>query len=418
MKKNLCLFVTALTLIVAFTQCQPRPVEATFDIVRDVREWGTAVSAVVIDLGGRNIGTIDTNTFSVYATTTNPISGEIIADNEPRIITSVEVNGSLITLNLDVRLRNFEDAGLQGPTPNTFLSAYPADAAIVFTNGTNLLLGLDYTVVFNGTNVDFSATQRNIVTPIFDDFVLTQNPVEGFQDENYRIFIPEGAQNLPIVLWNHGGGETYRFVDGVGNEGAQLYANMGGVGWILNAPESAVILAPQRGVAEGAPGYSRPGVIAFIEYLVNNGIVDRSRIYMSGPSAGGHETLALMQEFPHIWAAAVPICCGAITEENAVRATSGGFPIWLTGALNCGHLHAPAMRLSYERLLAAGATVYLTVWDGVFGTEHSNYNGHWSWIQVLNNEVHEDVNAVLRAPIMNWLFEQVKTTETVFSFLE
>ena len=60
--------VIALTLVAASVQCQPRPIEATFDIVRDVREWGTVISAVVIDLGGRNIGTIDTNTFSVYAT--------------------------------------------------------------------------------------------------------------------------------------------------------------------------------------------------------------------------------------------------------------------------------------------------------------------------------------------------------------
>lgn len=418
MRKYFYSFTSLLTLLVLFTQCQQRPIEASFDIVRDVREWGTAVSAVIIDLHGRKMKHIDETTFSVYATTINPITGDIIADRELRTVKNVKVDGNLVTLCLEVRLLTWEDFGIQGPSPNKFRSAHPADAAMAWTNGTNFLLGLEYEVIYNGGSHEFTATQRNIVTPIFDDFVFTQNPVAGFTNEHYRVFIPHGAENLPLVLWNHGGGETYRFVEGThskGSKDSQLYANMGGVGWVLNAPESAVILAPQRGMGEGAPGYSRPGVIAYIEYLVNKGVVDRSRIYISGPSAGGAETQTFMQEFPNVWAAAVPICHGNVSEENAIRVASGGFPIWLTVALNeTIPSIPPAMRLAYERFLEAGAHVYLTEWEDVFGVYHCNYDGHWSWIQVLNNEVHEDIKGQVSAPIMDWMFQHARTKETVF----
>jgi hypothetical protein len=69
---------------------------------------------------------------------------------------------------------------------------------------------------------------------------------------------------------------------------------------------------------------------------------------------------------------------------------------------------------TYNRLLAAGADVYMTLFDNVEDTSglYTNadgtpyqYNGHFSWIYVHNNEVSTVIDGA-EITLMQWLSEQ------------
>ena len=90
-------------------------------------------------------------------------------------------------------------------------------------------------------------------------------------------------------------------------------------------------------------------------------------------------------------------------------------PIWFTAAANDVVL-PPAINTvpTYNRLIAIGADVYMTLFDNVVDTSglYTNadgtpyqYNGHFSWVYVHNNEVTTDINGET-VTLMQWLSEQ------------
>ena len=90
-------------------------------------------------------------------------------------------------------------------------------------------------------------------------------------------------------------------------------------------------------------------------------------------------------------------------------------PIWFTAAANDMVL-PPAINTlpTYDRLVATGADVYLTLFDNVEDTSglYTNadgsayqYNGHFSWVYVHNNEVTTEIDGT-EITLMQWLSEQ------------
>ena len=53
-------------------------------------------------------------------------------------------------------------------------------------------------------------------------------------------------------------------------------------------------------------------VIELIEYLIKEKNIDTDRIYIAGLSMGGYGTFELVSRRPDLFAAAVPICGGAM----------------------------------------------------------------------------------------------------------
>ncbi len=469
--KRLTALVLALLLMVsvcpAMAVAPAAVTSANFDLVVNVFEWGCGTTAIVIDLGEGNAIAYDAvssdgSDFSVHAKKIVPRQNTVSYDGD-RPITNAYVTDSN-----NVGYINLPDA-LPAPLTSgagryiVLELAYgfggitrdggPGVGEIVTTSGelygcqaqgydqSNFFLDMTYTVTLKesvaGIEPDAAFVYNKTVMPLYDDFKMVQNPVEGYENQNYRVYIPESEKALPLVLWNHGGGEEYQG-DGPGNRGAQLFANMGGIGWVINAPEDAVVLAPQRNPRPGrstvgAPGYSRAGVIAYINYLVSQGIVDANRVYISGPSGGGQETYRYLGEFPDMWAAAIPHCPSAslsgaftgtgvgepstISPETGLQNMAGaGFPIWLAVAKTEGAGIYNNIRDAYTTLKDAGAEVYITENPYVYGTEEGfkfgetrEYTGHWTWIQVANNETFTRRDTEYSAKIMDWLFAQDKS---------
>ena len=394
----------------------PASVDATFDLNVEVLEWGSATTAVIIDLGARKsvkAADVDKDIFSVSARTVMPRNNSVIY-NGPRTVTNAYVSavnkvgepaasGRYIVLELKYGYNN-TGAEVDG-------------CAAINYSSQNYWLNQTYTVAVNGQLGPYTvnAAYNKTVTPIYDDFKLVNNPVAPYTGQTYRVYIPEGATGpLPLIVFNHGAGETYSSTGG-GNEGAPLFANMGGVGWVKNAPENCIVLVPQRSLN----GYSRPGVVAYINWLVNQGIADGYRLYVSGASAGGSETHSYLREYPDLWAAGIPICPasgGSLT--SAQVSVFKDIPVWYIHAAT-DRTVAPSNSLTpYNYLVALGAKeVRRTEFPYVFGTEvpnpnYSNVNypdGHWSWVMVLNNEYVEAQGWA----IMDWLFTQSKSPNQV-----
>ncbi|MDR2670758.1 MAG: glycoside hydrolase family 3 C-terminal domain-containing protein [Oscillospiraceae bacterium] len=401
-----------------------------FDIGVDVLEWGSAVTHLIVDAGFPvDASAVRADLFNVTALTKNPVNGNVVYDGA-RTVTKAYVSatkekgkpadsGQYIVLELKYGY-NATNAEING------------SAAIIYQSR-NYWLDLDYAVTITDAIAEIPAdaafAYRTTFRPIYDDFELVDNPVEGYTAQRYRMYTPEEAQDgkpLPLVVFNHGAGETYGTAASgtVNNEGAQLFANMGGVGWVKNAPASYV-LVPQRSFSS----YSRDGVVAFIKDLIARGLVDGNRVYVSGASAGGQETHNYLLEYPDLWAGAIPICPASGSSITAARlATITHIPIWYIHADDDRTVAQPNSLTPYERLLSLNAKdARRTSFPGVFGTEVPNDDypgaagkpgegyypdGHWSWVMVLNNEFVENggiPGSTQGVAIMDWLFAQRKT---------
>ena len=256
----------------------------SFDIYAEVKEYGQAVTAVIISVEGTvTQAQVDAMNITVQAKTTRINNNTVIYDG-PRTITAKYPNTarSLVASATKPASGAYVIVELLWAYNDTFAQVNGSSAHAYVGNantgdslgGNSWPLDLDYTVTVNGTNV----TYGTLIQPIVDDFKLVPNPVAGYTAQNYRFYTPPGAtgKKLPLVLFNHGGGENYSYsaTTGRGNEGQQLAAQEAATAWVTDAPEPAYVLAPQRGTASGAPGYSRDGVIAFIQNLIAQGKVD------------------------------------------------------------------------------------------------------------------------------------------------
>ena len=120
--------------------------------------------------------------------------------------------------------------------------------------------------------------------------------------------------------------------------------------------------------------------------------VDRSRVYMTGLSAGGFATYTLAIEHPEVFAAIAPDAAGADPAKvEALR----GMPMWIFQAAD-----DPTVKIveyynpTVEALKAAGLYYKSTLYapGTVFGT-----SAHFSWVPMYANQEFRD-----------WMFAQHK----------
>jgi predicted peptidase len=214
----------------------------------------------------------------------------------------------------------------------------------------------------------------------------------------YRLFRPEAAGKVPLVMYLHGSG-------GLGDDNLKqlgLGNTFGTRVWLL--PENqkrfpCYVVVPQTD--EGWVRYDLsqqtvwsvkvlPGLgdgarlaLEIIDALRGEFAIDERRIYIMGQSMGGSGTWHMTAHRPKFFAAAVS-CCGTDTAEDAVE--SIGTPLW--------NFHGDAdqsvpVALSRDRIAAlrkAGGHPLYTEYAGV---DHNV----WEW-------------AFTEPSLVNWLFSQ------------
>jgi predicted peptidase len=214
----------------------------------------------------------------------------------------------------------------------------------------------------------------------------------------YRLFRPEGAGKLPLVMYLHGSG-------GLGDDN-QKQLGLGNVFGtrVLLLPENqksfpCFVLVPQtdRGwvrydlsqETEGSPKVL-PGLgdgsrlaLEIVDALRREFPIDERRIYVMGQSMGGAGTWNMITYRPHFFAAAV-ICCGSVSLEDGTGSVET--PLW--SFQGDSDQTVPAS-LSRDRIAArrkAGGHPLYTEYAGV---DHNV----WQW-------------AFTEPELVKWLFSQ------------
>jgi len=153
----------------------------------------------------------------------------------------------------------------------------------------------------------------------------------------YRLFRPEAAGKLPLVMFLHGSGGL-----GDDNEKQLGLGNIFGTRvWVLPGNQKrfpCYVVAPQtdrgwiRYDLSKQPAQELPGLgdgnrlaLEIVERLCHEFLIDQSRIYVTGQSMGGAGTWNIIAYRPKFFAAAV-ICCGSISTENGTGAIDT--PVW------------------------------------------------------------------------------------------
>jgi len=216
---------------------------------------------------------------------------------------------------------------------------------------------------------------------------------------NYRQLYPDSdtMRKYPLVIFLHGSGER-----GKDNE-AQLKWGVMNFATDQNMMlHPALVIAPQcpeqvswsnfsreKNTTEMhlQPAPTRPMelLIGLIHQLIKTMPVDSNRIYITGLSMGGYGTYDAIERYPHLFAAAVPVCGGG---DASKAASIAHIPIWIVhGAED------PAVNPLYsldmlQALTKAGAHPGFTQYPEV---------GHFSWLGSYSDPM-----------IMEWMFRQRK----------
>ncbi|MDO5139871.1 MAG: alpha/beta hydrolase-fold protein [Eubacteriales bacterium] len=228
----------------------------------------------------------------------------------------------------------------------------------------------------------------------------------------YELYVPtnyDPNKKYPIVFALHGSGQRTQSVDMVLKryQMATVWAKDSEAGkneCIVLAPQCKVadanienwttLMAYRAGQAENAfaPMKYLDAAYNLLLKVMDEYSVDRSRVYMTGLSAGGFATYTLAIEHPEVFAAIAPDAAGADPAKvEALR----GMPMWIFQAAD-----DPTVKIveyynpTVEALRAAGIYYKSTLYapGTVFGT-----SAHFSWVPMYANQEFRD-----------WMFAQHK----------
>ena len=215
----------------------------------------------------------------------------------------------------------------------------------------------------------------------------------------YRLLTPDydTLRSYPLVIFLHGSGER-----GNDNEAQLKWGVLNFATDQMMMTHPAYVLAPQcperqqwSAFANKAdsfqlsikptPSKQMELLISLIHQLCKTQRIDTNRIYITGVSMGGYGTFDAIERYPHLFAAAVPVCgAGDITKAADIA----HLPIWIFhGAEDPAVSPQHAYNMN-SALVKAGAHPGLTVYPST---------GHFSWL-----------GAYIDSIMIEWLFQQHK----------
>jgi len=171
----------------------------------------------------------------------------------------------------------------------------------------------------------------------------------------YVEFLPpnynNNTDNYPLLIFFPGNSQwgpgTNASLQSVRDLGPNYYVNF----WLANQWYSfpglvdlnkMVMISPQF---IGPDFYTNPPTPSqmndVVDYASNNYRIDRSRIYISGPSFGGRWSLEYAQAYPYRVAAIVPFAAAAYVDQTwADPIAAGNVPVWMVNNLFDGSVPA------------------------------------------------------------------------------
>lgn len=395
--------------------------QTSYQTVTEIFDWGAAITKVIVCLDTPiKQGSVCTDTFKVFVSRSDDRITPHLIEEDYRTITKAYISdkegkestvGEFATLELEIG-------------PNISLSS-----TINYYKDFNTLIDYNYTVTqvkdiysdsykISGLVADKCAGE---IKNLIDNFSIGESSYDDIT-LTYASYTPEEDKNKnPLIIWLHGWGEggTDATLLIHANKSAnfsskEIQANFGGA-YVLLPQAKTYWMQGRTTISDGTSIYES-ALMSFIkDYVSKNEDIDQNRVYIGGCSSGGYMTMLMIRDYPEYFAAAFPVCEGLIdilvSNKNIQKMKE--FPIWFTSSKTDKTLnHKFFTTPTYERLIKAGAkNVYYTLFDDVRDTSglYKNpdgtpyeYDGHFSWIYVFNNECKETINGKTTT-IMEWL---------------
>lgn len=216
---------------------------------------------------------------------------------------------------------------------------------------------------------------------------------------NYRQLWPDAnaLRKYPLVIFLHGSGEK-----GTDNEAQLKWGVLNFADAKVMQAHPAIVIAPQcppnmgwanfindktTGQPRMQPQPSKQMQLLYelIQKIKATLPVDTNRIYITGLSMGGHGTYDLIERYPDLFAAAVPVCGSGDTSKAASIAH---IPIWIFHGAE-DPVVSPLRSLDMLTALTnAGAHPGFTQYPET---------GHFSWIAAYSD-----------SQMLEWMFRQSK----------
>ncbi len=203
-----------------------------------------------------------------------------------------------------------EEVRTEGSALTIIPEAFSYDGTDDFATGEHYDFFVDCTM----DDFDCAKDQAELKTEWIDDFKHDTFTASNGEELSYWLYMPQDAENVPLMVWEHGGGEVLAS----SYEGANLDKNKGAVTWMQHGKETAVLSVqyPDNysfGVMEKPEEWEKmcaynDAKYELIQELIASGQADENRIYISGASSGGGGVLSFVTQYPDLFAAALPIC--------------------------------------------------------------------------------------------------------------
>ncbi|HET9823804.1 MAG TPA: prolyl oligopeptidase family serine peptidase [Chitinophagaceae bacterium] len=209
----------------------------------------------------------------------------------------------------------------------------------------------------------------------------------------YRMLFPDADtfRKYPLVIFLHGSGER-----GNDNEAQLKWGVMSFATDENMVKHPALVIAPQCPEKMNWSNFSRTDMklqttaakpmellIGLIHQAIKTLPVDTNRIYITGLSMGGYGTYDAIERYPHLFAAAVPVCgAGDTTKVSSIA----HMPIWIFHGAEDPAVNPIYSLYMLQALTRAGAHPGFTQYPET---------GHFSWLAAYSDE-----------RMLEWLFRQ------------
>ncbi|EHJ52697.1 YSIRK-type signal peptide-containing protein [Streptococcus macacae] len=369
-------------------------------IVVDSYEFGPAVSKIVLQLNHK----VTTDVIHTAATVTTAgvqrkILNSYVSDAAGHVV--YFDNSPYVTLELDVPY----DPNDSSKNASPFI--FDAQS---FRNKwvDHYTVKLENLQVKTG-NSNSSQTISSEQDTINNRLLLTTNRFSergSYGNYHYAAYRPantNSSQKRPLLIWLHGVGEVGTDVN------IPLLAS--NVVRLTEDPIQSHFTSTGKGDQKGAyvlalqsptpwnKDQTADLMKAINAYVESHPDIDSHRIYLAGVSNGGGMTLDMGVAYPHYFAALVPIAASynnQLTDNNS-QITANAWkslknqPMWLIHTRADQAISADTSVLPfYKKMLENGAqNKWLSYYETNVGNHYSGviYNGHWSWIYFLNDQV-------------------------------
>ena len=185
----------------------------------------------------------------------------------------------------------------------------------------------------------------------------------------YLLYLPENydrKEEWPLMLFLHGAGER--------GDDLNLVKVHGPPKIVEKKKDFPFIVVSPQCPEEQWWTDNLDTLINLLDDIIAKYNVDKDRIYLTGLSMGGFGTWALASRYPDRFAAAAPICGGAL-QTNAYTLTE--IPIWIFHGAKDSVVPVQRSQDMYDLIKSRGGNIKLTIYSEA---------NHDSWTQTYDNQ--------------------------------